>query len=267
MKKEQLVEQIHKAGLSDKEAVIYTSLLDLGGGGFPSTIADNAGIKRSTAYKILLGLSIKGLVNEISKRNKIFYQVEKPEKLIRYVKDRIRIAEDNLERAEKLFPELQGMYALAAGKPKVLFFEGIEEVNSMYLDMITPQKPYEMLAVSNAKAFKKNMSFKEVRHFVETKEKLDIPVRGIAPDTEEDRLFNPTVFEGIKKKYWPVVRFIPEKLFPFESEITIYSTNKVAIAKFGNKNPIGVIIEDVVIHGTMKLMFELAWQGCERYAK
>lgn len=263
-----LAKKLIHTGLSEKEALIYASLLELGGGSFPSNIAEKAGIKRSTAYKILVSLSIKGLVNEIEKRNKIYYQIEQPEKLIRYSKSQIQIAEDNLEKAQRLFPELQGLYALSEGKPRVRFFEGTEEVNSIYLEMIKPgQKPYEMLAFANAKAFKNNMSFKEVRHFVKEKEKLDIPVRGIVPDTEEDRQFNPTVFEGIKKKYWPELRFIPANMFPFETEITLYGTDKVAIAKFGNKHPIAVIIEDAVIYGTIKLMFELAWMGAEKYSK
>ena len=202
MKKTNLAAKLKEVGLSDKEAEIYNALLDLGGSAFPSSIASKAGIKRSTAYKVLVGLSVKGLVNEIEKRNKIYYHIEKPEKLLRYSKGQVQIAEDNLEKAQRLFPELQGLYALTSGKPKVRFFEGTEEVNSIYLEMVMPgQKPYEMLAFANAKAFKNNMSFKEVRYFVKEKEKLDIPVRGIVPDTPEDRQFNPTVFEGIKKKY------------------------------------------------------------------
>jgi sugar-specific transcriptional regulator TrmB len=261
-----IAEKLTNIGLTDKEAEIYSALLELGGGAFPSAIAKQAGIKRSTAYKILLSLNIKGLINEIEKRNKIYYQLEKPEKILRHAKDQIQIAEDNLEKAQRVFPELQGLYALTSGKPRVRFFEGTEEVNSIYLEMITPdQKPYEMIAFANAKAFKNNMSFKEVRHFVKTKEKLDIPVRAIVPDTAEDREFNPVVFEGIKKKYWPKIRYIPADMFPFETEITLYSTDKVAIAKFGDKHPIAVIIEDAVIYGTIKLMFELAWLGAERF--
>ena len=132
--------------------------------------------------------------------------------------------------------------------------------------MVTPDpKPYEMTDFANAKAFKNNMNIKQVRYCVKEKEKLDIPVRAIAPDTAEDKEFNPVVFEGIKKKYWPKIRFIPAELFPFETEITLYSTDKVAIAKFGNNHPIAVIIEDAVIYGTIKLMFELAWLGAERF--
>ncbi len=264
MQQNHLTDQLKHAGLTDKEALIYSSLLELGGSGFPSAIAEKAGIKRSTAYKILLGLNIKGLVNEIEKRNKIYYQVEKPEKLVRYAKQQVQFSEDNLERAEKLFPELQGMYALSAQKPKVLFFEGRDEVNSIYTDCITDQKPYEMLAIGNAKAFKASITEKEIRHFVSQKAKLGITTRGVVPDTAEDRAYNQNVFTGIEKKYWPNMRFIDEKLFPFESEITIYGKNKVAVTKFGNNNVIGVIIEDEVIHGMMRMVFELAWKGCEK---
>ena len=56
-------------------------------------------------------------------------------------------------------------------------------------------------------------------------------------------------------------------MFPFETEITLYNNDKVAIAKFGNNHPIAVIIEDAVIYGTIKLMFELAWIGAKSFEK
>lgn len=49
--------------------------------------------------------------------------------------------------------------------------------------------------------------------------------------------------------------------FPYEAEITIYGVNKVSITKLGTQNIIGVIIEDMVVHNMMKMIFELCWSG------
>lgn len=259
-----ITSELHKIGLSDKEAQVYSSLINLGGGAFPSAIATEAHLNRSTTYKLLTSLGIKGLVNEIEKKNKSYYQVEKPERLVRYAKNQVQFATDRLDTVEKLFPELQGLFALTNNKPKVLFFEGPEEIKAIYQDCITEQKPYEMLAFSNAKKFKQFIDPADLKHFVKEKERLGVTTRAIVPDTAEDRTYNETVFPGIEKKYWPVIKFIPANLFPFEAELTIYSKNKIGITKLGAHNIIGVIIEDDVIHGMMRMIFELAWKGCEK---
>src|SRR4051794_40111974 len=96
-----------KVGLSEKEALVYSSLIKLGGA-HPSKIAQDTKLNRSTVYKLLLDLSIKGLVNEIEKKNKIFYQIEKPSKLLKYAKDRVTLANDHLETVNKMIPDLEG---------------------------------------------------------------------------------------------------------------------------------------------------------------
>jgi len=65
------LKKLEKSGLSDKEALVYLSLLELGGA-FPSKIAEYSGLNRSTVYMVLLNLSVRGLVNEIEKKNKFF---------------------------------------------------------------------------------------------------------------------------------------------------------------------------------------------------
>jgi hypothetical protein len=69
-------------------------------------------------------------------------------------------------------------------------------------------------------------------------------------------------------KYFPVIRRIPAKLFPFDGEITMYGTNRVSIFKLNkdsiDKQVIGVVIEDEMIHGMMKMIFELSWAGVEK---
>lgn len=259
-----LFQEIGKLGLSDKEALIYSTLLDMGGAGFPSKIALKSGIKRSTAYKVLLDMSVKGLVNEIEKKNKRYYQLENPQKLIRYTKDKIRIAKDQAERAEKLLPELEGLFALTQNKPKVTFFEGVEGVLEVYRDHVNVSKKYEMTAFASASFLREFFPPEFFREYINAKLKIGITTRGILPDTERDLTFNDVMYTGVKPPLLPVLRFVPYSVFPFKGEITIYGENKVSIAKLGEKNLIGVIIEDDVIHGMMKMVFELAWKGCEK---
>jgi sugar-specific transcriptional regulator TrmB len=252
---------IDKAGLSEKEALIYSTLLSMGGSGYPSKIALKSGLKRSTAYKILLDLSIKGLVNEIEKKNKIYYQLEKPQKLLKYAKDRVQIAENYVEEIQKILPDLDGLFSLNQGKPKVTYFEGVDGVLEVYKDHINVTEKYEMLGWANAGRLRDFLPRKFLKDYVAIKEKIGITTRGILPGDEAAMSYQNEVYGSVKKSIYPKPRFINPKLFPFEGEITIYGKNKISIAKVGDVNLIGVIIEDEVIHGMMKMIFELSWKG------
>lgn len=254
-----ILSNVSNIGLSDKEALVYTVLATLGGA-FPSRIAEEAKLNRSTTYKILLDLSIKGLVNEIKKKNKLYYQIERPQKLIRYAKDRVEMAKDQLDKAEKALPELEGIFSFVSNKPKVLFFEGPDTIQNVCNDMVSEGK-YEMLAFSNAAKFQKSLSPKKLKEFVSQKARLGITTRAVVPDTVEGRKYSETVFGSLKKSSWPIMRFVPADVFFFDAELTLYGKNKISITKLSKDNPIGVIIEDDVIYQMMKMIFELAWRS------
>ena len=255
---EKLTKEIQKAGLNEKEALVYSCLLNLGGA-FPSTIAREANINRSTTYKILTELSIKGLVNEIERRNKLFYQIDKPENLVRLSKTRQNNLESELETAQRLLPELKYLLSMTASKPKVLFYEGADEIHNIYDDHISQPKKYEMLALANGHQLEKFLPSAYYKKYREAKETLDIRCRGIFPDTPENRSFNDRTYIGLNPKILPKIKYLDKKHFPYEVEITMYGDSKVSFAKLSSSNVVGVIIDDAVIHNSMKMMFELAW--------
>jgi len=257
-----LVKSLQKTGFTDKEALVYVSLLELGGA-YPSRIAEYCGLKRATTYNVLTALSIRGLINEIEKRNKIFYQIDKPQKLLQYSSNQIQMAKDGFEKAEKILPDIESIFSLIGGKPKVFFFEGPETINAICLDMVAGKGGYEMLAFSNAHGFKNSMTPRQLEDYIKANERLNITTRAISPDTLENRSYNQNTFENVRKEYRPRMRYIPSDKFPYEAEITVYGENKVGITKLGGENIIGVIIEDKMIHDMMKMIFELSWGSPE----
>ena len=257
------VQKLEKIGFTDKEAIIYVSVLELGGA-FPSRIALYAGINRSTTYKILLNLSIRGIINEIEKKNKIFYQIDKPEKVLRYAENKTKQFEDSVEEIKKILPEIESVYNAGQNRPKITYFSGVESILSVYDDMISYKKPHEMVAFATAGKLMDFIPEKFFADFVKEKEKIGITTRGIVPDTEKDRKYNEIVFKNIDKKYWPKIRYIDKSKFPNASEITIYGENKVSILNFDKDQMTSVIIEDSAIHKMMYSIFELAWIGAEK---
>jgi sugar-specific transcriptional regulator TrmB len=256
-------EKLSGLGLSEKERTVYSALLEFGGA-FPSQVAEVTKLNRSTAYTILTDLAVKGLILELRRRNKIFYQVEKPQKLIRFAKDRIRLAEEGLEKTQKILPEIEGLFSLLPNKPRIRFFEGFPEVLSVHEDHISGEEKYEMLAWANANEIIKFLPAKLVKEYLKKKENLGITTRAIVPNTSEDRRYNEKNYRYVSKKIWVDLRFVQAKKFPQFCEITIYGKNKVSILNFGKETPIGVIIEDQTIHDVMAMIFELSWKGTRK---
>ena len=263
---DQLKSRLERTGLNDKEASVYSALLELGGA-HPSKIAEETKLNRSTVYKILLDLSVKGLISEIQKKGKLFYQVENPEKLTRYLKDKVTIANDHLEKANKLIPEIEGLFSLFADKPKVSYFEGQESVMQIYADHLNVKKPYEMVAWANTTYLKDLLKLDFFLHYRKTKEKLGITTRGIVPDTAYDKNFVDNTYKniGLPEKYWPIMKYIPHTDFSFQGEITIYSDDKVSIVNLNKNHFTGTVIQDKTIHNMMRMIFELSWKGADVY--
>lgn len=257
---EKIIAQLSKSGLSEKAAKIYAALLE-SGGAYPSKLAEITKINRSTSYKILTDLSVKGLVSEIMKGKKLYYQIEKPYKLERFAKYNLNRAQDTLEYVKKLIPELEGLYNLIPNKPSVKFFEGIEGVISIYEDHIAVDKKYEMLSFANTAEVINFLPKKFFEHYLRSKEKFGILTRAITPDTQTDQNYNQIIYKNVDRKIWPDLRHIPQNIFPYKIELTIYADNRVSLLKLERENPIGVIIEDKIFHDTMRMIFELAWIG------
>ena len=260
MTNEALTQHLKKIGFTDKAAAIYTTLLQLGGA-YPSTLAEATHLNRSTTYKILLDLSVKGLVTEVERGKKLYYQIEKPAKLIRYSRDQVEMAQTAYDRTRELVPELEGIFSVNSNRPLVRYFEDTSGIASIYEDMVAEKKGYEMVAFSHGEAFKEYLSPKDLNRFIKGKERLGITTRAIVPDTQENRRYNSTVFAGIDKKVWPKIRYIPKDVFPFEAEITLYGQSKLAITKLRGEKLAGIVIEDQLIHDMIMMIFELAWRS------
>jgi len=256
----ELLENLKKAGFGDKEAHVYLAVLELGGA-YPSRIAQHAGLNRSTTYHLLGDISIRGLVNEIKKKNKYFYQAEKPKKVIEQAERRKQRAEEQIERAQSILPDIEGLYGATGGRPKVTYYEGVEGVLDVFNDHVEVDEPYEMRAWSDAQELHTFLPKDFFDSYVKRKEQKAVTTRGLVPDTQKNRDFNEIRYKDIRKKYKLNLRFMEEGIFPFVGEITVYGKDKVSLVNFERSTMIGTIIEDKATHDAMGAIFELSWNS------
>ena len=128
--------KLAKLGLSEKEAVVYVSLLE-SGTSTVSEISKNTKINRSTSYVLLEGLSTKGLVSITDRKSSRFYTAVSPERIIYMCEERVKASENLLQYAKTLLPELRSKHKGVGVKPKIQFFEGEEGIKSIYEDTLT----------------------------------------------------------------------------------------------------------------------------------
>jgi len=263
-----LVNELRKIGLNEKAAKLYLTVLEIGGG-YPSTISKKAGLRRSTAYDLLEKLSQEGLVNEIQKKDKKYYQINKSDSLLKFTERKIDRVTEQSERAKRIVPEISALIALSTNKPKVKFYEGVDGVLEVYEDHGNQKETYEMLAYSSVSGATSVMSEDFIEKYLGRKEKLNIKTRAIQPDTAEDRNVSKSFYKKFTgpKNLIPVSRFIPQELFPYEGDITMYGKDKISFINFKDGAYIGVIIQDVELSKMMRSIFELAWLGAKSFSK
>ena len=246
-------QELINLGLTKEESKVYLSVVELGGA-FVSSIARRAKVNRSTCYHTLDNLVKKGLVSSYQKGKVLHFVAEDPKRFQ-------QIAEEKMERAKELIPQLQALTSTLAFKPKIRFFEGVEGVKSVFEDILNTGD--EVLGYTNVKGLGELIP-EYFRQFCHKKIKRNIKTRYIAPAVPEGV---DMIDEYYPKKYDPnllEILMVNPTEFNFQNEIAIYG-NKVAIISLNPDELIGLIIEGKTFSESMKSFFDLAWLGATAF--
>ncbi len=133
-------------GLSEKEAKVYVSLLQVERGSI-NELAEKTGINRTTVYPVLETLSKKGLVSEAHEGKKITYQAEPPERLETYVERQKVLLNEKASRLKEMIPQMKSIQREQGERPVVKFYEGRDGALSAYSEF------YELHEESNKEGY------------------------------------------------------------------------------------------------------------------
>jgi sugar-specific transcriptional regulator TrmB len=245
--------QLIDLGFNPKEAVVYLALLELG----PSTateIARKAKINRTTGYDILESLAGDGLVFLAGETKIQKYAAESPEKVVKFLENKIKKITEQIGQAQALLPQLLSVYNTKE-KPKVKYFEGVEGMQEALEDTLTADG--EILAYAIGDDVLRALSEKYVRDYFKKRVARNISIRAIGPDTPADRAIILNDAAELRTSL-----LVPKDKFYFSTETDIYN-NKILIASWREK--FAVIIESKEIAESQKKVFELAWLGAKSF--
>ena len=230
-------------------------MLELG----PATTAEIsrvAKINRTTGYDILESLVSDGLINPIGETKIQKYVAENPDKVIVFLENKIKQGEEKLKMAYNLIPELLSVYNLKE-KPKVKFYEGVEQVKEAFEDTLSAKIEIVGYAVGTD-AFA-SVGEEYLKSYFKRRVAKNIKVRIIAPD-------DPSSLKVLlhDKEEMRESLVVPRDKFYFTTETNIYN-NKVIIVSW--KEKFAVLIESKEIADAQKKVFELAWLGARQFQK
>jgi len=124
-----LEKYLEDLGLSDKEAKVYTALLQVDGDSVLD-LSKRTNINRTTIYPVLDSLATKGLISEVKKNRKVSYQAEPPERLETFIERQKIVLDERSRRLQDIIPQLKSIQREQGERPVVKYFEGASGVMS-----------------------------------------------------------------------------------------------------------------------------------------
>jgi sugar-specific transcriptional regulator TrmB len=228
-------------GFSELEARGYLGCLEAENGS-NTQIARKSGLNRITNYEVLKRLIARGVIAEVKGvKVKKFTAVE-PKTLVRLAKEKITAAEDAL-------PQLEALSQKNTFKPRIVFYEGIEGVKSIYENSLSASG--EILTFTNPDDVRELLGDLYVDRYVRERVKRGIRVRGLAPDTQKG-LAEKEIGEQVLRE----VRLFANAEYPIGNEIMIYD-DKVAV--FSGKDRMGLIMQNKPLAESFRSIWNMAW--------
>ncbi len=235
-------------GFDEKAAKIYLAALSLGTASV-QTLAQKADLKRPTAYIHIQQLMKDGLLEKVPLGKKEYYYPANPELL------ELR-AQEQLQAVQAAMPELRAIQNAEQGRPGVRVLVGKKGMEQIY---------DEISQANNIRFWTNLATFEHIfhntfTHLSETIEQNQIRTREIIADTPETRRSSKRYALTAGKHYSS--RLATKE--GIENDSAIYG-NVMALFRIHENNLFVVRIEDVSIVGTMKAMFDMAWQAAKPF--
>lgn len=141
--------ELRKLGLTEKQALVYLTALELGYTSIQK-IAQKAKISRPTTYEIVKTLEQKGLISESKDKNKRYFIAESPDKLLGI----LRIEKKEIEEKEREFlriiSALKSKYYLE-DKREIKEYKTKIEIESLFEDFLKTQSKRIYVLINNEK--------------------------------------------------------------------------------------------------------------------
>ncbi|PIZ65981.1 hypothetical protein CO051_06550 [Candidatus Roizmanbacteria bacterium CG_4_9_14_0_2_um_filter_39_13] len=245
---DKLKHNLNTLGLSEEEISIYITALEQGS----TTVLELARITkipRTTVYLLIDSLTEKGLLQLTADGKKKLYVPASPEELINMATKKRDQLEKSISSLGQELPQLQALYNMSHQKPKIRYYEGIEEVKKIYEDSLSAEKIYFQHMSEKGKEL---MGEYGETYWALLMQKM-IHTKQIIAENDKNRAYIQN--ESTQRNQ---MICIPEK-YSTNIDYIIYGDN-VAFITYKDRVPVGVVISDPEIVHFEKIRFMMVWE-------
>jgi len=246
-----IVENLRQFGLNEKEIAVYLGLISLGPAPV-SLVAKEARVNRGTSYDILKNLIELGLVSyykHYGKEDKRQYFVaEPPQKLLDAIENKKRGLETVGDQIAKSLPELQSMYEKSGARPTVKYYEGNAGIRTILQDVLSitaksEEKKYFVYSSADIREY----LYKAYPRYTDDRIKQKIRVQVVAVGKGGELV-------GLDERKWLSQKeSAPTYVLIYVGKVAMISVDQA-------KQPVGVIVEDLGLYQTQKMVFQKLWE-------
>lgn len=241
-----LLDVLRDNGLSDKEALVYVTNLQLGQAPV-STIARHMRENRVTVYSILKNLIQKWIAKSSTKKNTTYYSVIDADQLAQKISEKV-------QRLHDVVPQLMAMTTKINTPVKTQFFEWLEWMKTIYEQIIRegdstmePDEPF--LSFTG--------SWDMDPHLLTYLEKDFIPRRLTYPrKTQAILSWRGSSYEHYTHQKHESIT-IDDPLFELANEIVVYGKDQVAILMYSPSEMAALVIQSQTLHNALKSFFRI----------
>lgn len=235
-------------GLSEQEARMLAAI-SRSPRASVSDIARLAGMKRTSVYEYLDGLLGDGLVRKAVVGKRVRYEAEDPQSLIRFARQKEKVAEKAVHLAEELAVDLEPLAAQRSGRPRVRVYEGRTGINEAHRVVLDTWQ--DLYAVFTPKHFFDMFSFTENHELL-----MLVKERGIKLYNLVER--SSTADKRLAMREYDT--FVKNKLLPphvtFSSHV-LASAERLALVSFPTLT--ATVIDDPAVAGVQRTLMKTLW--------
>ncbi len=243
----QLQKLFEQLGHNEKEALLL-DVLFRNGALRAIDLSKKTGIQRTTVYSVLKELQKTGLVYTTEEYGVTYFVSISPDRLPEYISRKREQLNEYQIQVEQILPQILNARNGKSVLPKVSFYQGKEGVKQAYEETLNTNQEKKIYVFSGPDAVFEQMSPEYVTYYTNKRKRLGIESFQIAPNTPYGQMIQQSDHDYIRRTL-----LIPAE-FSFDTEMVIFD-NKIGMFSFSKDTLIAVIIEDVPIVNTMKVLF------------
>jgi len=237
----ELIKELINQWLSEKEAQIYLTLLELWKS-WAATLSRRTGIKRVTIYALLKSMTEKSVVTMFQEKGVNTYVAISPDKLLNRKKHQLEIFEQKI-------PEFLNIVDKRWKRPQIEYYDWVSGIKKMYEHLLVFKNP--MYAFLSDDDIHENLHDYLNYQYVEKRRKKKIHAHVLVNRSE----VNETYQEQVRNDPLTTIKLINQELDWLEWETILYGENNVMFALYSANELVWYTIQSTQLYNSLMTLF------------